>query len=298
MKRTLAAAALLLSFFCAVAAAAPEPYGSKGIYPIYESGGQWLIFDKNPGPRQSALLGIPQRYLVIGSQGSGVFWIARDSSSYGGACKESRPIPLRTALLRGPRSLVGHPIIGIHVPQNFSLKGSRAIFRALSNGASDPSYQNLYPVLEAKTVEEIKQGIVAVDFSTAVFSQNSAYSGPKPQVQAVIDFATKIPIKGLMNSSVLVTESTVGNKTWRCLREADGGQLVGGCARMPRKLMAETDLLQFVSYDPGGNGHPFLFAYTKETPLWGNERWGFVLGPDGPRVFLMDAMDIRCREGF
>ncbi|HVA66775.1 MAG TPA: hypothetical protein VNK24_07610 [Elusimicrobiota bacterium] len=298
MKRTLCAAIVLLSLACSAALAAPEPYGAKGIFPVYESGGQWLIFDKSPGPRESAWLSAPRRYLVIGSDGSGIFWVARDSASYGGACRQSQPLSLRTALLKGPRSLVGHPIIAIHVPLGFSLKGSRAVFRALGNAVSDPAYQNLYPALDAKTVEEIKQGLVSVDFSTAVFDQSSTYSGPKPQIQTVIDFAAKIPVEGLMNASVLVTESTVGNKTWRCLREADGSNLAGACALMPRKLMAETDLLQFVSYDPSGDGHPFLFAYTKRTPLWGNERWGFSLGPEGPKVFLMDAMDIRCREGF
>jgi hypothetical protein len=67
---------------------------------------------------------------------------------------------------------------------------------------------------------------------------------------------------------------------------------------MPHDLMSETAQLRFVAYDPGGNGSPFLLAYTKGEPLWGHERWGFVLRGGGARLFLRDAMDPRCREGF
>ena len=62
--------------------------------------------------------------------------------------------------------------------------------------------------------------------------------------------------------------------------------------------MAETAQLRFVSYDPSGKGGPLLLAYSKEAPLWGHERWGFALRAAGARLFLRDAMDPRCREGF
>ena len=67
---------------------------------------------------------------------------------------------------------------------------------------------------------------------------------------------------------------------------------------MPHDLMAETAQLRFVAYDPGGKGSPFLLAYTRGEPLWGHERWGFVLRASGARLFLRDALDPGCREGF
>ncbi|MBI4060511.1 MAG: hypothetical protein HY403_03690, partial [Elusimicrobia bacterium] len=82
------------------------------------------------------------------------------------------------------------------------------------------------------------------------------------------------------------------------LRLADGGRLLGPCVEMPHELMSETAQLRFVSYDPSGGGSPFLLAYTHGEPLWGHERWGFVLRRGGARLFLRDAMDPRCREGF
>ena len=48
----------------------------------------------------------------------------------------------------------------------------------------------------------------------------------------------------------------------------------------------------------GGGGNPYVLAFTPEEPLWGHERWGFVVRASGPRLFLTDAMDRRCREGF
>ncbi len=105
-------------------------------------------------------------------------------------------------------------------------------------------------------------------------------------------------VRGLHDPFVFVEESGISASSRRCVRLADGDKLIGGCAEMPRALMAETDLLEFVSYDPSGGGTPLLLAFTKSTPLWGDERWGYVVGAKGPRLFLMDAMDIRCRESF
>ena len=97
---------------------------------------------------------------------------------------------------------------------------------------------------------------------------------------------------------VLVTGAQISNSFRRCLRLADGDKLIGDCVEMPSDLMAETALLRFVSYDPSGKGGPLLLAYTKDAPLWGHERWGFALRSSGARLFLRDAMDPRCREGF
>ena len=82
------------------------------------------------------------------------------------------------------------------------------------------------------------------------------------------------------------------------LRLLEGDKLLGSCVPMPHDLMAETAQLRFVSYDPGGKGNPFLLAYTRGEPLWGHERWGFILRANGAQLFLRDTLDPKCRAGF
>jgi hypothetical protein len=62
--------------------------------------------------------------------------------------------------------------------------------------------------------------------------------------------------------------------------------------------MAETSLLEFVAYYPNAGAWPFVLAHTVSEPLWGHERWGFQITSQGPKLFLRDALDPRCREGF
>jgi hypothetical protein len=63
--------------------------------------------------------------------------------------------------------------------------------------------------------------------------------------------------------------------------------------------MMETKLLKFVAYEPNGGGRPFILAFSEgQPPLWGHERWAFRLTSAGPQLFLQDALDPRCREGF
>ncbi|MHB2025708.1 MAG: hypothetical protein ACYCPQ_03575 [Elusimicrobiota bacterium] len=303
MKRFFGGWVLVPVLFLASAACscwAAGNYGSKGLYPVYETAGQWLIYDKNPSPAQELWLSPGQRYLLVGSKGSGIFTVGRDSQTYGGVCQGSRPIPVKAALLRGPRSLVGSPIIGIRVPRTFSLRGSRAAFQSLRNNVDEETYHSLEPALQARAIEDITRGRVAVDFSTAIFADAGSGSRPekKPAIQTTIDFGAAVNVKGLIKPFVIVNQAAVSNRIWRCLRLTDGSKIIGDCARMPRRLMAETGLLRFVSYDPSGAGRPYLFAFTKEAPLWGDERWGFALGAQGPKLFLMDAMDTNCREGF
>ncbi len=99
-----------------------------------------------------------------------------------------------------------------------------------------------------------------------------------------------------------VTDET--NRSWASinddsrLRLADDQKLVAECVEMPHALMAETALLKFVAYDPGGRGNPYLLAYTPPPPRWGDERGGFIIRDSGARLILFDAMAPRCREGF
>ncbi|MBI3564184.1 MAG: hypothetical protein HY079_03195 [Elusimicrobia bacterium] len=183
------------------------------------------------------------------------------------------------------------------MPEGFTLKGSRAEFKSLANQVGEPVYQALGAALQAATVEEVRSG--AYRFKPADDGKDAFLADPKPEKVVVeIPFAARVTVAGLKEPWVLVTNAAVSNSARRCLRLADGDRLVGSCVEMSSDLMAETGLLRFVSYDASGKGNPLLLAYTKDAPLWGHERWGFALRAPGARLFLRDAMDPRCREGF
>ncbi|MCX5793975.1 MAG: hypothetical protein NTY77_00580 [Elusimicrobia bacterium] len=285
---------------CAAPGRAQEAYGSKGIYPVYETAGQWVIFDKDPGPtksRQTSPLDLGTRFLVVGSRGSGLFTVARTSATYGGACRKNRPVKLRAALLRGPRSAVGSPIIGIKVRTDFNIEGSQARYLPLPNEVNEGTYSRLGDPVKSATVSDIKSGafIFALDDDPNPLLRQD----PRPeQIQMKMDFGARLSVRGLTDAFAFVEASQVSATFRRCLRLADGERLVGQCVEMPNKLMAETALLRFLAYDPSGQDSPFLLAYTPNPPLWGEERWGFSLRSTGPKLFLFDAMDPRCREGF
>jgi hypothetical protein len=293
--------ALVLVF--AAAAAAPRPaaaqddYGFKGLFPAYDVGGHWLIYDKTTGKGASQALAPGGRFLLVGSEGAGVFAVAHASAAYGGACRGKKPARLRAAILSGPRRTVVDPILAIKVPETFSLNGSRAVFRALPNAVDESLYQSLWAALGAATVEEAKSG--AFRFKSDDEGAVAFNADPKPEkVLLKIDFAAKVDVSGLTAARVLITGAQISNSFRRCLRLADGDKLIGGCVEMTNDLMAETALLRFISYDPSGKGNPLLLAYTKDAPLWGHERWGFALRAAGARMVVRDAMDPRCREGF
>jgi len=288
----------------ALAGAAParaqEAYGAKGIYPVYKTAGQWVIFDKDPRPvkpGQAAPLAPGGRFLVVGSSGSELFTVARTSATYGGACRKNKPVKLRAALLKGPRSAVGSPIIGIKVREDFSLKGSQARYLALRNEVDEGAYSRLGDAVKAAVASDIKSG--GFRFSLDDNPSPQLQQDPRPeQVQMKIDFGARLMVRGLADAFVFIEGSQVSATFRRCLRLAEGEKLTADCVEMPHALMAETALLRFVAYDPGGDGRPLLLAYTPEAPLWGDERWGFALRNSGPRLVLFDVMDPRCREGF
>lgn len=291
--------ALVLSLFLAVPAAAGEPYGSRGIFPVYETAGQWLIFDKRPGKNPPGPLGEGKLFLVVGSSGAQVFTVARSSGTYGGACRGRKPLRLRAALLKGPRSAVGRPIIGIGVPDGFSLKGSKAVYRPLNNEVKEDDYARLEAALKAAALEDLRSGAFRMRQDDEEGASAAAAGEPKPGLLRLkIDFGARVQVEGLGSVFAFVEETEFSMSARRCLRVEAAGKLLGKCVEMPRALMAETALLQFVAYDPSGRGQPLLLAFTPNPPLWGDERWGFLLREAGPRLLFTDAMDPRCREGF
>ena len=276
---------------------AQDEYGSRGLFPVYQSGNQWVIFDK---PRKSANpkdLMAGSKFLIIGSEGAALFVVGRTSATYGGACRGKKPQKLRAALLKGPRSTVGDPVMAIKVPDDFRLKGSNARYDSLKNSVDEALYALIGSTLTAVAVEEAKSG--GLRFRSDDEGATAFLADPRPDKVAMkIDFAAHPAVAGLRAPTALITDAQISSSHRRCLRLADGSRLLGTCAEMPHDLLSETAQLRFVSYDPGGKGNPFLLAYTMGDPLWGHERWGFVLRASGARLFLRDAMDPRCRDGF
>ena len=287
-----------LAFFTLAAPVhAQDAYGARGLFPVYQSGNQWLIFDK---PRTGGAVNdlMPgSKFLVVGNTGADLFVVARTSPTYGAVCRNKKPVRLRAALLKGPRSAVGDPVLAIKVPDTFAMKGSHAHYAALVNMVDEPLYQRLGSTLTASAVEEAKSG--AYRFRPDDEGSAAFLADPKPEnVTLKIDFAAHPKVAGLEAPTALVTGTQISAAYRRCLRLADGDKLIGSCVEMPHVLMAETAQLSFVAYDPGGKGSPFLLAYTRGEPLWGHERWGFVLRAAGARLFLHDTLNPGCREGF
>lgn len=289
--------AALLAALLSSPAVAQDEYGARGIFPVYDVGAQWAVFDKTVKKGGSSALAPGGTFLVVGDEGAGLFSLARSSPTYGGACRANKPARLRAGLLKGPRSQVGVPVIAVKVSEDFSLKGSRAVYKTLPNAVDEPLYKRLGAALAAAAVQEAKDGAYrfkADDAGAAAF-----LADPKPeQVALKIDWASPVTVAGLKDTVALVTGAQVSSAYRRCLRLAHADKLLGGCVEMPHALMTETALLRFVLYDPSGKGQPFLLAFSAKEPLWGHERWGFALRAAGPRLFLRDAMDPRCREGF
>ncbi|MDE2491611.1 MAG: hypothetical protein KGM24_12260 [Elusimicrobia bacterium] len=291
------AAALLALVLAPRPAAAQEAYGARGLFPVYVVGGHWMIYDKTDSAAARAALRPGGTFLLIGSSGEGVFTVARTSAAYGGACRRGKPARLRAALLRGPIRQVGVPILAIRAPKSFRLEGSRAVYRALPNAVDEGVYKTLEVALARETIADVKSG--AFRFKPGDAGRDAFVADPNPdKILLKIDYASHPKIAGLAAPTVLVDGEQISDSFRRCLYLADGSKLVGRCVEMPHDLMAETALLRFVSYDPSGAGTPLLLAYTPKPPLWGDERWGFVLRAAGPSLFLRDALDPRCRASF
>ena len=161
--------------------------------------------------------------------GAQLFEIGRDSGTYGGGCRGHKPLKLRAGLLVGPRRIVGRPIIGIHVPKTFTLKGSKATYASLKNEVSEATYQTLGGALRAAGVEDAKAGRFPFKLNDplgAAFPRD-----PKPEiVQNKIDFGATLAVAGLEKAFVLVEETMIGASSRRCLRLTAGDKLIGDCA--------------------------------------------------------------------
>lgn len=267
-----------------------------GVYPVYDFAGRWLLLAREE--RGRARLHRGDKFLVVGSQAASLFSVVRSSGVYGAACRARQPARTRGYLLSGPgRERVGNPIIAIAVPSARKVDPKRARFKRLESQVDDTLYAGLGDALRGAALEDIRSGdfrIDEVDAYGRLLAQD-----PKPdKLQSKIDFGASIRLGGADDAFMLV-EGTQFSKTYRrCLRLFLGDRPAGGCAEMPHALLAETNLLDFVTYDPNGTGAPFLLAYTAREPLWGHERWGFRLTRKGPARFLMDALDPKCRDRF
>ena len=237
-------------------------------------------------------------FVVVGSQAAGLFKIARSARIGGVLCESGRPAKTKVYFLRGPgRKGVGAPLVGIRVSSSDRFDPRAARFYRLDNRVSENLYRELGDALKQTVVAEAGKGefrMLEGDGAGRAFLRSPAADG----ILLKLDFAAPIPIQGASKAMILVDGVQVSKSFRRCMRLSIGGRPAGNCAEMPHGLMAETNLLRFIAYDPNGDNHPFILAYTPEAPLWGHERWGFRLTRKGPSRFLMDALDPKCREGF
>ena len=140
---------LLALLALAPSSSAQDEYGSRGLFPVYQSGNQWVIFDKARHAANPKDLMAGSKFLIVGSEGADLFIVGRTSATYGGACRGKKPQKLRAALLKGPRSAVGDPVMAIKVPDSFQLKGSRASYDALENKVDEALYALIGSTLTA-----------------------------------------------------------------------------------------------------------------------------------------------------
>lgn len=273
---------------------------SPGIFPVYEAEGGWLLVDRSAAGKKSSLAkGAP--LLVIGSEGAELFSAARTSWTWSAGCSERKPAKiLAWRLTAGRKSAfakVGVPVIALKLKRGASPDLAKARFSALRSDVSEGVYQRLDAPIRRSALADL-QGGTFPGLEEDEAARALARSQDASKLQMKIDFGAPIRVRGLQKGFVLVEGTQAGGSYRRCLRLFDDATAVGGCAPMPHVLMAETRLLRMAAYDPSGAGAPFLLAYTASEPLWGHERWGFKLGKDGPSLFLHDALDPRCREGF
>lgn len=279
--------------------AAAVPAGSRvpGIYAVYEASGRWMLVDRDgkKGLKPGSQL------VVIGSHGLGQFHIDKASRTYATACEGSRPVARRAWLLTGKDAKafkqVGTPVIAILLRPGAAFDSRRARFTALKNEVSEPLYKKLDAPLRAAVAADLGSGVFQMDLGDE--DGHKTASKPDPdKIRLKIDFASHLRLDGLKDGVILVEGAEFSRSYRRCLRMVDDGAPVGACVEMPHELMAETAALEFVAYDPARSGRPFLLAFTDKTPLWGDERWGFQTTPEGPKLFMRDALDPRCRDAF
>ena len=274
--------------------------GKPGIYPVYQSGSRWMLVEK-PAQGRAAEVRKGTRVLVIGSSGVDEFYVSAATRTLLAGCKGARPVPKPAHLLssRSPRAFerMGAPVIALLLRDGAVYDPARASFSALSDDADETLYSRVRQAILDATLADAASG--GFSFLPDDEEGRRFASRPEPEkVQMKIDFSSRLRMAGVKDARLLVEGTQISKTYRRCLRLFSGDKPLGGCAAMPHVLMAETRLLKFVSYDPSGQGRPFVMAYTESEPLWGHERWGVQLTGKGPKVFLEDALDPRCRESF
>lgn len=281
----------------------PKPTKAKkasGVYPVYDYPDGWVLFDRDGKPKG---LAAGTQVLVVGSKATGLFAVEGTQPVDG--CVNKKPGRLTGYRLGGRgKEALGTPIIALKAPKGRALDLKQARLYRLVNAVSDETY-NLYgKTLKEAILEDVKSGSFLFKADDSLGSHYQRNPDPE-KVQLKIDFGSRLRVAGVKDAFVLVEGANISKTFRRCVRlfkdrTAAGEPPIptGECAEMPHDLMGETQLLEFVAYDPNGKGTPFVLAYTTKEPLWGHERWGYQVTRRGPKRFLMDATDPKCRERF
>lgn len=275
-------------------AAPPKRRSAAGIFPVYDLPQGWLLFDRDGKPRSIAN-GSP--FVVVGSKGTGVLTV-QGTAQVDAACVKGKPGKTSGYVLasRGGEAL-GTPIIALRVPKGQKVDTRAAKLYRLVNEVGEETYGLYGKALKDAIINDVRTGAFQFKLDDSL-GEHYANNPDPEKIQLKIDFGSKVRIGGLRKALVLVEAANISRTFRRCIRLFDQNSALGECAQMPSDLMTETQTLEFVAYDPSGKGSPFMLAYTTREPLWGHERWGFQLSKRGPKRFLMDALDPKCRERF
>ncbi|MBI5200828.1 MAG: hypothetical protein HY925_04495 [Elusimicrobia bacterium] len=267
---------------------------AAGIYPVYDLPQGWLLFDRDGKPKAIAA-GTP--FVVVGSKGTGLFTVQGHAMA-DAACVKGKPgkAPAYVLSGRGGES-IGTPIIALKAPKGHKLDNKKAKLYRLVNEVTDETYTHYGKALKESIVEDVKSGAFLFKLDDSLGEMYARNPDPE-KIQLKIDFGSKVRIGGVKQAFVLVEGANISRTFRRCIRLFDESSAVGDCAEMPNDLMVETQQLEFVAYDPSGKGAPFMLGYSPREPLWGHERWGYQLSKRGPKRFMFDALDPKCREKF
>ncbi|MBI4422103.1 MAG: hypothetical protein HY554_00155 [Elusimicrobia bacterium] len=267
---------------------------ASGVYPVYAHPEGFLLLDRD-GKAKSIAPGTA--FVVVGSKAAGLFSVSKATMTWAACVKRSAARAPGYFLEGKARDKVGTPIIAIRAPARRGLDTARAKFYRLANEVSDDTYGALGEPLKKAILADVDSGAFLFGVEDTLGAEFAKRPDPE-KVHLRLDFGSKVRLAGTPEAFVLVESANISKTFRRCLRLLGAQEALGPCAEMPHSLMAETEQLDFVAYDPNGKGRPFVLAYTAREPLWGHERWGFMLTAAGPRRFLLDAIDHKCRENF
>lgn len=281
-----------------------EMTGSRvpGIFPVYETAKRWMLVERIPkGSKRKRLVSKGTQLLVIGSEGIAQFYAQASTQTYMADCENLKAKPMLGYYLSAKSAKafreVGKPVIAIKLPKGRKVNTSRARFSKLPNAVGEKDYKELETAIRQSVLADVKSGAFQTELDDPGFVRFEEKPDPKG-FQMKIDYASPLQFRGLSRAKIAIEGIQISKAYRRCLRLFDEAHPVGECVEMPHELMSETGGLEFITYDPSGAGRPFVLAYTHGSPLWGHERWGFQLSTKGPKLFLQDALDTRCREAF